>query len=56
VTVVILDLVRSRLSLDLEECWSRGQLNRGRILVDFRSWGLEEWMGCRGHDRRREET
>lgn len=56
VTVETLDLVRSRLSLDLEEYWSRGLLNRGRILVGCRSWDLEEWMGCRDRDRQREET
>lgn len=55
-TVEILDLVRSQLSRDLEEYWTRDQLNHGQILADCRSWDLEEWTGCRDRDRRREET
>ena len=54
-TVVILDLVQSQLSRDLEECWSRDQLSHDQILVGRQSWGLVELKDCRDRDRRREE-
>ena len=55
VTVEILDLVRSQLSLDLEECWNRDQLSHDQSLADRQSWGLVELKDCRDRDRRREE-
>jgi hypothetical protein len=55
VTVEILDLIWSRLSRDLEEYWSRDQLNHGQILADRQSWGFVELKDCRDRDHRREE-
>ena len=50
-TVAILDLVRSRLSRDLEEYWTRDQIPAG-----CRSSNLEDWKDCRDRDRQRKET